>query len=112
MTARGEVYWVDFDPAKGSEQKGRRPALVIQNNTGNQLSSTTIVAALTTRPMKRRYPFHVPLPAGILPEDGTIMCEQLRTVDQSRLEGRPIALLRDDVMEEVDEAIKRSLGLR
>ncbi|MHB9004199.1 MAG: type II toxin-antitoxin system PemK/MazF family toxin, partial [Coriobacteriia bacterium] len=49
MTTRGEIYWVNWDPARGSEQKGKRPALVIQNNTGNQLSSTTIIASLTTR---------------------------------------------------------------
>lgn len=112
MTIRGEIYWVDWDPARGSEQGGKRPALVIQNNTGNQLSSTTIVAAVTTREMKKRYPFHVPVPDGILPERSTIMCEQVMTVDQSRLAGKRLVLLADDVMEEVDEALRRSLGLR
>lgn len=111
MTMRGEIYWVDWSPSRGSEQKGKRPALIIQNNTGNQLSSTTIVAALTTREMKKRYPFHVPVPAGVLPKGGTIMCEQVMTIDQSRLEDGPIATLSDDVMDEVDEALERSLGL-
>lgn len=112
MAARGEVYWVDWDPSRGSEQAGRRPALVVQNNTGNELSSTTIVVSLTTREMKRRYPFHVPVPKGVMPKDGTIMCEQIMTIDQARLAGPPIALLSDEVMEEVDEALRRSLGLR
>ncbi len=112
MAARGEVYWVDWDPARGSEQSGTRPALIVQNNTGNQLSSTTIVVALTTRSMKRRYPFHVPVPAGTLQKDGTIMCEQIMTIDQSRLVEKRIALLPDNVMDEVDEALRRSLGLR
>lgn len=111
MATRGEVYWVDWSPARGSEQVGKRPALVVQNNTGNQLSPTTIVAALTTRVMKRRYPFHVPVPHGVLPKDGTIMCEQIMTIDQSRLAGPRIALLSDEVMSEVDEALRRSLGL-
>lgn len=112
MTTRGEVYWVNWSPARGSEQAGQRPALVVQNNTGNQLSPTTIVAAITSRPMQRRYPFHVPLPGGTLPKESTIMCEQLITIDQSRLVGNRVALLSDKVMEEVDEALKRSLGLR
>ncbi len=112
MATRGEIYWVDWDPSRGSEQRGRRPALVVQNNTGNELSPTTIVVSLTTRKMKKRYPFHVPLPTGLLPKEGTIMCEQIMTIDQSRLIGKPLALLDDDVMEEVDEAMRRSLGLR
>ena len=109
---RGEIYWVDRSPSRGSEQEGRRPALIVQNNTGNQFSSTTIVVSLTTRKMKKRYPFHVPVPTGLLPKDGTVMCEQIMTIDQSRLIGDPIALLDDDIMEEVDEAIRLSLGLR
>jgi mRNA interferase MazF len=111
MATRGEVYWVDWSPARGSEQVGKRPALIVQNNTGNQLSPTTIVVALTTRTMKRRYPFHVPVPRGVLPKEGTIMCEQIMTVDQSRLVGPRMALLSDEVMAEVDEALRRSLGL-
>lgn len=112
MTTRGEIYWVDWNPARGSEQAGRRPALVIQNNTGNQLSPTTIVACITSRQMKKRYPFHVPVPPGVLPKESTIMCEQLMTIEQSRLDGKRIALLSDEVMEDVDEALRRSLGLR
>ena len=44
---RGEIYWVEFDPVKGNEQGGLRPALVIQNNVGNRYSPTTVVAAIT-----------------------------------------------------------------
>lgn len=111
MTVRGEVYWVSWNPSRGSEQAGRRPALIVQNNTGNQLASTTIVVAITSREMKRRYPFHVPVPQGILPGESTIMCEQVMTIDKSRLEEPCITLLNDTVMEEVDAALKRSLGL-
>lgn len=112
MATRGEIYWVDWDPSRGSEQKGRRPALIVQNNTGNQLSRTTIVVSLTTRRMAKVYPFHVPLPAGPLDKGGTIMCEQIMTIDQSRLLGARLALLGDDIMAMVDEALRRSLGMR
>ena len=47
MIRRGEIYWVEFDPVKGSEQGGLRPALVIQNDTGNRYGPTTVVAAIT-----------------------------------------------------------------
>jgi mRNA interferase MazF len=111
VAARGEIYWVDWNPSRGSEQSGKRPALIVQNNTGNQLATTTIVVAITSRHMKKSYPFHVSVPSGVLAKDSTIMCEQIMTIDQSRLDGPRIALLGDDVMEQVDQAIKRSLGL-
>lgn len=111
MAARGEIYWVDWNPSRGSEQSGKRPALIVQNNTGNQLATTTIVAAITSRQMKKAYPFHVSVPNGALSKDSTIMCEQITTIDKSRLDGPRIALLDDGVMEKVDQAIKRSLGL-
>ncbi|MBI5047390.1 MAG: type II toxin-antitoxin system PemK/MazF family toxin [Deltaproteobacteria bacterium] len=41
---RGEIWLVNFNPGRGSEQKGIRPALIIQNDTGNQYASTTIIA--------------------------------------------------------------------
>src|SRR5687768_5505270 len=56
---RGEIYWVEFDPVKGSEQGGRRPALIIQNNTGNRYSPTTVVAAITRTLPPQPYPFVV-----------------------------------------------------
>lgn len=111
MAARGEIYMVDWSPSRGSEQAGKRPALIVQNNTGNQLSPNTIVVAVTSRTMARRYPFHVSVPNGVLPKPSTIMCEQIMTIDQARLEGKRLALLSDDVMEEVGAALKRSLGL-
>ena len=44
---RGQIYWVEFDPVKGSEQGGLRPALVVQNDVGTRHSPTSVVAAIT-----------------------------------------------------------------
>jgi mRNA interferase MazF len=111
MVRRGEVYWVDFGDGVGSEQSGVRPALVIQNDVGNALSPTTIVATITSRVMRKRYPFHVPLDECILPKTGTVLCEQLRTVDTRRVTGEPIAHLSPELMAEVGQALRRSLGI-
>ncbi len=56
---RGEIWYVDFDPARGSEQAGRRPALIIQNDAGNESARypNTIVLAMSTK--GRPVPFHV-----------------------------------------------------
>ncbi len=112
MVRRGEIYWVDLPPATGSEQTGRRPALIVQNDLGNRFSTTTLIAAITSQPRSRRYPFHVSFTAqeSGLRLGGTVLCEQLDTVDQSSL-GSPAGSLPPEKMLEVDEALRRSLGL-
>ncbi len=111
MARRGDLYWVDFGVPRGSEQGGRRPALVIQNDTGNASSPTTIIAAITSR-KKHSYPFHVEISAAEsgLPKDSIVLLEQLVTVNQSRLIGY-IGTLPDPTMDAVNAAIEFSLGL-
>ncbi len=112
MVKRGEIYWLQLTGGTGSEQAGRRPALIIQNDAGNQFSPTTIVAAITSQPRHRAYPFHVPFAAeeSDLRLRGTVLCEQIQTVDQGRL-GALAGALSSSRMQEVDLALHRSLGL-
>lgn len=58
---RGDLFYADLSPVKGSEQGGIRPVLVIQNDTGNRHSPTVIVAAITSRTTKAAIPTHVSL---------------------------------------------------
>ena len=58
---RGEIYFADLDPVVGSEQAGRRPVLIVQNDIGNQHSPVTIVAAITSAQTKRARPTDVEL---------------------------------------------------
>jgi mRNA interferase MazF len=108
---RGQIYWVDFTPARGSEQAGIRPALVVQNDIGNRASSTTIVAAVTSRLPSADYPFLVRLPDGLLPKRSVVKCDQLMTVTKQRL-GDLLATLPPDLMARVDDALLVSLGVR
>ena len=121
---RGEVYWVDFEPVKGSEQGGLRPALVIQNDVGNRYSSTTVVAAITRAIPPEPYPFMVLIEPGDsgLPERGIVNCSQIVTVQQtgpnSRLRPprgqntvRPIGRLSGIRMAEVNAALRYNLAL-
>lgn len=112
MIRRGEVYWLSVRGSRGSEQAGRRPALVIQNDRGNESSDSTIVAYLTSRISERNYPMHVVVGSNESGLDGrsTVLLEQIQTVDQSRL-GARTGMLLPQTMEEVDRAIHFSLGL-
>ena len=111
MARRGEIYYVDWSPSRGSEQAGIRPALIVQNDVGNQFSPTSIVAAVSTQE-RRPYPFQVSITAQEigLPRNSIVKCEQIQTIDQVRL-GRLAGALSTEKMKEVDQALKRSLGL-
>lgn len=107
---RGEVWLVNFNPGRGSEQKGVRPSLIIQNDVGNQHASTTIVAAITTT--LKKYPVTVLLDPheGGLKEPSMANLAQLLTIDKSRLM-KKLGSIGVEKLREVDEAIKISLGL-
>jgi mRNA interferase MazF len=121
---RGEIYWVEFDPVKGSEQGGLRPALVVQNDVGNRHSPTTVVVAITRSLPPQPYPFVVVIDhrdSG-LAEPSAVNCAQIATIQQagpgSRLRPprghatvRPTGRVNPSKMEEVDRALKYNLGL-
>jgi len=111
LVKRGEIHWVDWDPSRGSEQAGKRPALILQNDTGNRHSPTTIVAACSTAP-KKQYPFVVAIAKSEsgLPKDSSIDLAAIMTIDQSRLCGK-VGELTAAKMAEVEQALKYSLAL-
>jgi mRNA interferase MazF len=108
---RGEIYLVDWNPARGSEQAGKRPALIIQNDIGNRTSPNTIIAAISTK-ITEDYPFVVHCRAGEggLEKHSAVDLAILMTVSKGRL-GPRFGQLGEDRMAEVDEAIKTSLGI-
>jgi mRNA interferase MazF len=107
---RGDIYQVNWNPSRGSEQAGIRPALVVQHDVMNVHSRVTIVAAITSAPPKKRYPQEVPLPDGTLPKRSWVLCGQLITVSKDRL-GRMMGYAPADTMSQVDEALHYALGM-
>ena len=109
---RGEIYLVNFDPTIGSEIKKTRPALILQNNVGNQYSAITIVAAITSSIDEKLYPTEVLLKAEKvgLKNDSVALLNQIRSIDKMRLIKR-VGRVDQGVMEEVDRALEISLGL-
>ena len=109
---RGDIYYADLSPVTGSEQGGIRPVLVIQNNVGNRHSPTIIAAAITGYVKGRHQPTHVRLKGADcgLFRDSTVLLEQLRTLDKSRL-SEYVGRVGEDKMREVDAALNISVGL-
>lgn len=108
---RGQVYYADLRPVVGSEQGGIRPCLIIQNNTGNLRSQTVIIAAMTTQ-RKNNLPTHVAVSSEdyCLDINTTILLEQIRTIDKSRISSF-VGRLSEGTMQKVDEALHISLAL-
>lgn len=108
---RGEVYLADLGDGIGSEQFGSRPVVVIQNDTGNEFSGTTIICAISSR-VKRRMPTHIRLERGEagLSKCSVVLAEQIRTIDKDRIK-KPIGIMPEDKMKEIDMALKASIGL-
>lgn len=107
---RGEVWTVNFNPGRGSEQRGLRPALVVQNDVGNEYAATTIVAAMTTT--IKIYPVTVPLKKGEggLSQPSMVNLAQILTVDKSRLRRR-LGILSAERLAMVDAAIRIGLDV-
>ena len=107
---RGEVWLADFNPGRGSEQKGVRPALVVQNDVGNQFAATTIVAAITTT--IKPYPVTVVIRARTcgLPHDSMVNMAQVLTIDKARLIKR-LGELTPDQLAAANRALRISLDL-
>ena len=101
---------VDFSPGRGSEQKGVRPALIVQNNVGNQYAATTIVAAITTT--IKPYPVTVVIRARTcgLPHDSMVNMAQILTIDKARLIKKPGELVPEQFAA-VNRALRISLDL-
>ena len=81
MFSRFEVYYVNLDPAIGSEIKKTRPCVIISPNEMNYNISTVIVAPLTSK--LRNYPTRVP--CKVEGKQGQVVLDQIRTVDKARL---------------------------
>lgn len=111
IVKRGDIFYADLNPVVGSEQGGVRPVIVIQNNVGNKYSPTIIIAAITSQINKTRLPTHVEITAPHfgLPKDSVVLLEQIRTIDKKRLREK-IGRFNDDMMEQIDEGLKISLG--
>jgi mRNA interferase MazF len=113
---RGDVVWVDLDPARGSEADKRRPAVVVSNDGANRTARSLGRGVVTVVPITgstaRVYPFQVLLPARScgLSKESKAQAEQIRSVAVQRI-GDVAGRLTGELLDQLDAAIRLHLGL-
>lgn len=112
---RGDVFWADLEPRSGSEQRGRRPVIVVSHDAFNETPGwrSVIVVPLSTSPAQAgRGPTAVPVPAGSagLKRPGVALCHQVTTLDRAKLTER-IGTLSEDALEALGAGLAAALSL-
>lgn len=115
MVKKWDIYYLDLDPTKGSEQRGVRPILVISNDAVNSnLPIFTCIPFSSVKPGAKIYPTEVYLSASQsgLPKDSVLMLQQIRTVSASRIAGNKVNEINDIVIrDKINHALKMYFDL-
>jgi len=109
---RGDIWLVNLNPTKGSEQKGIRPCLIISNDVTNENAPTICVLPLTSNLSGKKFPINVVLrkeETG-LKVDSLLLCGQIRTIAKERLV-RKLSSVRREIFEKIERALLLYLGI-
>jgi mRNA interferase MazF len=99
---RGDIVWLRFDPQRGREQAGRRPAFVISPRAYNRKVGLALFCPITSK--VKGYPFEVELPKG-LKASGAVLCDQIKSLDWRVREAEKVCPAPADVLEEATAKI-------
>ena len=106
---RGEVYWADLNPVRGSEQAGFRPVLVISQDIFNEKSGTVIALAITSCPQRAGFPLSLLLEQPQLPKKSWIKIGHVRTLSTERI-GTRICAVKPELLDRVIEGLNELVG--
>lgn len=104
---RGDVYWVNLDPAVGSEIRKLRPCVLISATPINQARGTVVVVPLSTA-AKIRPPLTIEV--SCINKQVAAVCDQIRTIDKSRLKNFIAPLSLKD-LQNLEEGLRKVLVL-
>lgn len=113
---RGDIYWVDLEPVRGSEANKVRPAVIVSNDAANRAAERSGRGVVTVVPVTsntdRIFPFQVLLPAAEcgLDSDSKAQAEQVRSVAIGRLNQRA-GTLSGELLVKLDAALRTHLAL-
>ena len=106
---RGEIYWADLNPVRGSEQAGQRPVLVISHEPFNARSGTVIALALASQPQRAGFPLTLRLASARLPKPSWVKISQIRTWSTERL-GRKLAVVAAEDLARIADGLFELVG--
>ncbi len=98
VPSAGDIVWAELSPTLGTEQSGRRPALVVTPLRYNDLSTRVLVCPITS--VIRGWPLEVPLPRSTRTV-GCILVDQIRSIDRAARIFRHIEAVPEDVLQDV-----------
>jgi len=109
---RGDICIASLDPVVGKEISKTRPVVIVSNDKNNTFSGTVTILPVTSKRLKRIYPFEVLLPkgSGSLPKDSKVKADQIRTLDKSRIISI-LGKLDESAVKSIDRALKIHLAL-
>jgi mRNA interferase MazF len=108
---RGDIWFADLNPVRGHEQAGRRPVLIVSEDTFNQSRADLVIVIPITSTL-RPIPFHVVLhpPEGGLTNPSALLCEAVRSISKDRLITRWDAVS-PATMAQVEDRLRILMGL-
>ncbi len=106
---RGDIFWANLNPAKGHEQAGLRPVLVLSKDVFNEKSGTVIAIALTSQPQRASFPLTLELSSPHLPKQTWAKISQIRTLSVERI-GKKLGRVSDLELQQVVEGLNEIIG--
>ena len=107
---RGEIRWADLDPARGREQAGLRPVLILSEDIFNERSGTVVAMAITSQPQRAGFPLTLELKSGILPKTSWVKISQIRTLSVERI-GKKLGRTSPEELAQVVEGLNEIIGI-
>ena len=106
---RGDIFWANLEPAKGAEQAGERPVLILSHEVFNERSGTVIALALTSQPQKAGFPLTFELSNPQLPKKSWVKISQIRTLSTTRL-GKKITTISPEEIDVIIDGLNEIIG--
>lgn len=106
---RGDIRWADLNPARGREQAGLRPVLILSHDVFNERSGTVIAAAITSQPQRAGFPLTLELTSKGLPKRSWVKISQIRTLAVERI-GKQLSRSTPEEITQVIEGLNEIIG--
>jgi mRNA interferase MazF len=108
LPERGSLVWLEFSPQAGSEQRGRRPAIVLTTLSYHRKSRLAVVCPITSH--RKGWPMEVPLPDD-LPVSGVVLVDHVKSIDREARKMDIVGQAPEEVLSEIDARLAPLLSL-